>query len=312
VALDGVGGHAGGGEASHIVLEDLRASVESLCVGTSANPDQQLRNAVASGIQSACGHMIELAAKNAEYEKMGTVFSLAFIANDTLFSTHVGDCRVYLARGRKLRQLTTDETFVQSMLDAGILMPDDVRGHPMRHIILNGVGTHAPCKNPDVRSTALQPGDRVVLTTDGVTDILEDVRLLNIISKYSDPNEAARELVRAALDGGGRDNASCVVVMIDPEGTKDMPRSDELRAELKKLHQMLTEVDEVDETIVGELTQVSEDIETVLQAKPAKASPEIETVRQKWQDFVVSFEASHPRLAGVIARITDALSGIGI
>lgn len=91
-----------------------------------------------------------------------------------------------------------------------------------------------------------------------------------------------------------------------------MTRSEELRRELEKLHEMLADVDDVDDATVEGLTRVSKEIESVLQAGHAAASPEVESVQQSWNDLVLSFESNHPRLTSILTRITDSLSGIGI
>ena len=85
--------------------------------------------------------MIQVAERSPELDKMGTVFALAYIVDGTLLYTHVGDSRVYLIRNKHALQLTSDETYVQLMVDVGVIKPDDVPEHPMRNVVLNAVGT---------------------------------------------------------------------------------------------------------------------------------------------------------------------------
>ena len=161
VALDGIGGQAGGGEASRIVLEQLRSSIESMCESSDGHPVQHLKQAVSDAIVDARQEMLKVAQAAPEFDSMGTVFALAYIIDGTLLYTHVGDARVYLFRDGKTQQLTTDETYVQLMVDVGVIKPSDIPEHPMRNVVLNAVGTRADHPPTLVHSEPLRSGDAV-------------------------------------------------------------------------------------------------------------------------------------------------------
>jgi protein phosphatase len=308
--LDGIGGHAGGCEASRIVLEQLRTNIESMCAATASQPDQDLRLAVSNALKFSTKSMLQFAVQKPDFDKMGTVFALAYVIDGMLLYTHVGDCRVYLVRRGKSRQLTSDETYVQLMVDAGVIGPDEVPDHPMRNVILNAVGTRSTDGDPVVHTVALLPEDTVLLTTDGVTDALSDEEMVSIIQGHPNPDEAAKALVRAAIDAGSRDNASCVVVAIDRvEETDPSKGQDDLHIELAKLHEMLSDVQTVDEELRSDMVRIAEDIRQALGKNEPK---ELSTLGKRLENRALEFEVSHPRLTAVVASITDMLSQIGI
>ena len=309
LALDGIGGHAGGGEASRIVLDRLRSTIESMCANNSLRPDEDLRKAVTEALSAATKEMINLASKRPVYEKMGTVFALAYIIDDTLLYSRVGDARVYLVRHGRARQLTSDETYVQLMVDAGVIKPDDVREHPMRNVVLNAVGTHPNEGSVVVHSEPLMPGDIVVLTTDGVSDKVPDGVLASLVAADEAPDALAQSIVDAALHAGTSDNASCVVVSV--RGSEEPPatRHGELHKELARVHQMLAELDSVDDELQSELQQIAEDIRRALHQGEQTEVPEF---ARELRDRVLDLEVSHPRLTNVVASITNLLASMGI
>ena len=309
VALDGIGGHAGGGEASRIVLEQLRSSIEAMCKSTSTTPDHDLKQAVTEAIAEARKEMLRVAQETPEYDSMGTVFSLAYVVGNTLLYTHVGDARVYLCRQGKTQQLTTDDTYVQLMVDVGVIKPADVPEHPLRNVILNAVGTRGSEPPTLVHSKLLLPGDMVLLTTDGVSDKLTEADLSQLLGVDAASNVIAQAVVKAALDAGTNDNASCVVVRIARSEDVVAARNTELHTKLTTLHDMLVDVKEVDDVIRADMQRIAEDIRTALRSDRAN---ELLQLRTDLSDRALQFEVSHPHLTNLIASISNTLSAMGI
>jgi protein phosphatase len=214
-----MGGYAGGAEASRIVLEKLQRKIKSMCFRGDDETDTNLEDTVARAIRVAALDMVRAARTNSSFRKMGTVFSLAYIVNGTLLWTHVGDSRIYLYRENQLHQLTKDETYVQKMVDSHQLSADEVRHHPMRNIVTNAISTRFQHALPVVRSLKLQDNDVVVLTTDGITDMLLPVEIKNLLNLHDEPQAAADAIVKSAIEEGSRDNCTCVVVRVDQLGT---------------------------------------------------------------------------------------------
>jgi PPM family protein phosphatase len=123
---------------------------------------------------------------------------------------HLGDSRAYLLRGRRLHRLTRDHTFVQQLVDAGHLTAEQARHSPYRHQVTRWLGAGAEQSKPDLGRLELVLGDRVLLCSDGLTDLVDDDLLTRLLGVAS-PDDAAEMLVSAALAAGGRDNVTCVV-----------------------------------------------------------------------------------------------------
>ena len=149
---------------------------------------------------------------------MGTTLTALRFAGSTFGVLHIGDSRAYLLRGGQLTQITHDDTYVQSLVDAGRLTLEEASQHPRKSVILralNGVAIE-----PDVSIREARLGDRYLLCTDGLTDVVRAETLLEALSD-GDPQDCADRLVALALRGGGPDNVTCIVCDVVAEGHGD-------------------------------------------------------------------------------------------
>jgi len=309
VVLDGVGGHAGGGEASLIVLKKLRANIEAMCEQHSGEVNQGLEESVRNSMKAATRSMLALAHEYPNLARMSTVFALAYVVDGVLLYTHVGDCRIYLLRNGQARQLTNDETFVQMLVDSGQLRPEEAANHPMKNIVMNAVGTRSVQYDPVVKSVMLLPGDTIMLTTDGVTDALSNAELAKFTCGKDDPQEKAAAIVQAALDAGSRDNASCIVASVERASVSDSGGGDDLHFELAKLHDLLSHVESIDEGLRDEMAQVAEDLRIALRQSPPN---ELGDLKDRLHERALRLEAEHPHLMAAVSSITNILAGMGI
>jgi len=203
LVADGMGGHAAGDVASRLAVEEF----SQLAGRTSASPDEvhacfhrtatRLRETVAAGRVAGT-----------------TVAGVAIAAHDggaywLIFN--IGDSRVYRFSGGELEQISVDHSVVQELLDRGELAPDQVSSHPDRHVITRAVGT-GPEPEPDYWLIPAGANDRLLICSDGLTTELDDRALRRVLVEVADPQEAAQRLISEALDAGGRDNVSAVVV----------------------------------------------------------------------------------------------------
>lgn len=205
LVADGVGGGAAGEVASATTAYVVSAmSLMRPGVKPVALLDEAVRTAqeqVARGVEldpSRAGMATTLTALVTD----GTSFALA----------HLGDSRGYLFRDGMLARITRDHTYVQDLLEQGRLDPDDVATHPWRNVVMRSVNG-LPDQVADVTPIDLQPGDRVLLASDGVTDLVAEPLIADILSRKAD-DAAVESLVAAALGRGGRDNITCVVATI--------------------------------------------------------------------------------------------------
>jgi PPM family protein phosphatase len=198
---DGMGGHAAGEVASKIVIGTLEPLDEDRRLDDLMG---SLRNAVVDA-----NHRIAEAVKQrSELEGMGTTLTALRFVGSQVGLVHVGDSRAYLLRANQLTQITHDDTYVQYLVDSGKLTPDEAKDHPRRSVILRALlGTDI---EPDVSIREARHGDRYLLCSDGLSDVVSADTILDTLN-IPDPQESADRLVELALRGGGPDNVTVIV-----------------------------------------------------------------------------------------------------
>jgi serine/threonine protein phosphatase PrpC len=168
-------------------------------------------NILRTAIHLANIQVLEMAASSIAYAGMGTTIVAALVSHGRVSIGHVGDSRLYRLSGRTLRQLTGDDSWMATVMandpraDAALL-----EYHPMRHVLTNVVGSRRHTE-VHVIEEPLAAGDRLLLTTDGVHDVLDDRRLEGLLADPDDLASAASDIVRAALARGSRDNCTAIV-----------------------------------------------------------------------------------------------------
>ena len=198
---DGVGGAARGDIASATAVGQLRR--------LDTDDVEDLLGQVAGALHRAHDRIGELVDEDPSLTGTSTTATVALFDGTTLGLGHVGDSRAYLLRDGQLRQLTTDHTFVQTLIDDGQITEEESRVHPHRNLILKAIdGIHD--LEPDLFELQTQPGDRLLLCSDGASGVLDAARLTDIL-RSGNADYAAVELVRASLEAGSSDNVTCLV-----------------------------------------------------------------------------------------------------
>jgi protein phosphatase len=206
---DGMGGHQGGEVAAQLAMQVMATSPRSSA------------EELVQAIRAANRAVFDQAGERSELAGMGTtVVSMAVIDTDeaTLaVLASVGDSRVYRWRSGDLEQLTTDHNYVAELVRRGELSPNAAATHPYRNMLTRAVGVE-PDVAVDMRIETLDPGDRYVLCSDGLTNELSDHAIATVLRRQADPTDAARELIRLANEAGGRDNITALIVdvSVDP------------------------------------------------------------------------------------------------
>ncbi len=215
IVADGMGGHAAGEVASQIVSEMVGPGVSRAVErGLEA---EALKNEALALIGKANRAILQRADHEPEKRGMGTTLTLLTImpAGHYLFG-QVGDSRGYLLRDGKLKQVTRDHTVVQQQVDQGALTPEQARDHPLSHILTRALGTEEKVQ-ADTYFDAAQPGDRFLLCSDGLSGMLPDEQIWQILSTSTDDlQQIADTLVEAANQAGGLDNVTALIVEIAP------------------------------------------------------------------------------------------------
>ncbi|GAB3943086.1 PP2C family protein-serine/threonine phosphatase [Corynebacterium tapiri] len=209
VLADGMGGHAAGEVASQMMVKHLEELDRDPA-------DADMLDLLAHSADAANRGIAQHVRENPETEGMGTTLTALLFNGDEAGMIHVGDSRGYRLRDGKLTQLTVDDTFVQSLVDEGKLDPEEVSSHPKKSLILKAyTGIRV---EPGLARIALQPGDRFLLCSDGLSDPVTASTIEATLAEGT-PQEAAQRLVDLALRSGGPDNVTVVVADVLDEST---------------------------------------------------------------------------------------------
>src|SRR5579885_943772 len=222
LVADGIGGAAAGEVASRMAIA---ASVNHILRKTRwlqrVEPAEvrPILDRMLDDIRRVDSTLKEQAQADAALAGMGSTLTIAYSVGAHLFLAHVGDSRAYLFRGGTLLQLTRDHTLARSMAEAGLIPPDEVATHRLRHVLTHALGGAESQVEADVQHVPLADGDCLLLCSDGLTDMVGDARIAAALGGAASPAEACDALVGLALAAGGRDNVTAVVARyIIPEG----------------------------------------------------------------------------------------------
>jgi serine/threonine protein phosphatase PrpC len=222
IVADGMGGRNAGEVASRAAVE--AASQAILNNATYVDASALLRFAV----EAAHLSIQQRAEEYPEYEGMGTTLVMALVQNTEAWVASVGDSRAYILRGEQLLPLTEDHTFVAEQVRAGGMSAEQARHSRFRHMLTRAVGTNVDY-TPDVVSAKVEPGDVLMLCTDGLTNMVWEEELVRLLRKYRhDPERACRSLVDAANAQGGQDNIT-VLLAADMRGIPASYEEEELQ-----------------------------------------------------------------------------------
>jgi protein phosphatase len=208
LVADGMGGHQAGEVASRIAAETIAGKLARWSEPRRRDPAKALQDALLAAHQA----VRKESAKNLARRGMGSTAVVAWLQAGAceLWLAHVGDSRAYLLRGSELFLLTEDHTVYNQALRAGMLGPDP-SSHPPRGVLSQAIGPSEAIA-PEITRIELQPGDRLLLCSDGLTDMLADEQIAFLLGSSGEVEVACQSLIQAALERGGRDNITVVVL----------------------------------------------------------------------------------------------------
>ncbi|MDD6135277.1 MAG: Stp1/IreP family PP2C-type Ser/Thr phosphatase [Selenomonadaceae bacterium] len=202
VVADGMGGHVAGEVASRMLVDSVRRKL----TGTAAIGEDALCEAILAGNQA----ILESEKDHPDYKGMGTTATVMHIEGNEACWAHVGDSRLYLLRGGEMKQVTRDHSYVEELVAEGTITEEEAKVHPKRNFLTRAVGVQ-PDLTVDSGHFLLEPQDILILATDGLMKLVEDEEIRQVIeSATGDP---AKELVTRALNAGGNDNVTVIVVV---------------------------------------------------------------------------------------------------
>jgi len=218
IVADGMGGHAGGEIASSSTVARLQAVVAAGEVNGPA-----IEKALELAVADIADH------PETTDEGTGTTLTGVFLVGDGedahWVALNIGDSRVYLLRDDRLVQVTTDHSVVQELIAAGKLSPEEAEGHPYSNVITRAVGA-SELTAPDYVTVDVRAGDRFVICSDGLTKELTDYGIQHFLRANSDPAAGVDAMLAAALENGGRDNVTLIIVQIEDDSDSSSPPED--------------------------------------------------------------------------------------
>lgn len=222
LVADGLGGRAAGEVASRTAVGtfiNLLLHAPAWIMRVGEKEADEIVERITDRFRRAGLEISQRAEEDPALAGMGTTLTVACSAGEELFVAHVGDSRAYLLRAGHLIRLTRDHTYAQELADVGIIRPDQVAGHRMKHVLTRALGRHGGQVRVDVVRVGLKPADQLLLCSDGLTDMVPDDGIKAALTAGATAQAAADALIDAALDGGGKDNVTAVVARYTfPEG----------------------------------------------------------------------------------------------
>jgi serine/threonine protein phosphatase PrpC len=214
VVADGMGGHAAGEVASRMAISTLirlALDVPDWILRVDDGYAREIARRSRTRVRKVGAMLVERGQRDPALKGMGTTLTAARNLGRDLAITQVGDSRAYLLRVGQLHRLTRDHTYAQLLVDIGELAPSDVAGSRHRHVLTNALGGSTEDVQVDTDRMRLEDGDRVLLCSDGLTDLVDDETITRILLAAGNSREACERLVQHALDSGGRDNVTVIV-----------------------------------------------------------------------------------------------------
>lgn len=209
LVADGMGGAASGGLVSSIFVQTSLEIFSSL----EAHSEQERSDAVQPAFKSAHERIHDHVRKHPDNQGMGCTAKLATFFDESCCLGHVGDTRGYLLRGGNLRQLTRDHSLVQDQIDHGLITSGQAKNHPLKNVILRSVGVDENLAVDLIRGDILR-GDIFLLCTDGLTSMLDEILIRQVISAKLSLSQKANRLIEEANSAGGHDNITVILCEI--------------------------------------------------------------------------------------------------
>ena len=206
IVADGMGGHRAGDVASRMTVNHV---VEHIRQSEDSNPITLIDNA----IQEANRRLVEEAKTSPDYEGMGTTIVVATILQQTIYIANVGDSRLYLINDA-IKQISRDHSLVEEMVSLGELNEVNARKHKKKNVITRAIGAENQVV-PDFFEIEYEPGDKILMCSDGLTNMVEDVVIRHIVNHHEDQTKVVEALITQANQNGGSDNISVILIQLD-------------------------------------------------------------------------------------------------
>jgi serine/threonine protein phosphatase PrpC len=228
IVADGMGGHLAGEVASKVAVEMINKSYRKWLMSETPEdelfgyPDRSLSrpgNYILSSIRLANRVIYEMAVEYDQYHGMGTTVSIVLVTSGLVVAANVGDSRIYMVRDGRLERLSKDHTIVSEQVEMGVMSAEEAAVSPLKHILTRNLGS---AENVDAEIFEIEPSnkDRLILCSDGLTDLVSDEEILAVTKKAEDPENLCQKFVQLARSRGAHDNTTVVSVFLDDMGKR--------------------------------------------------------------------------------------------
>lgn len=212
IVADGMGGHAAGEIASNMAISVVRETLEPEF--DRRHSPEDLQSLLVEAINRADRSIFGAAEENPDWKGMGTTVTILLTQTDQALLTHVGDSRLYRWRDQQLEQLSEDHTLVAEQLRRGILDQQEADRSNLRNILLQAVGLGEKLEIYQ-KTLTIAAGDRLLLSSDGLTDMLSTEQISAILADIEDVDQCCANLITAALEAGGKDNVTALLIEVE-------------------------------------------------------------------------------------------------
>ena len=214
IVADGMGGQNAGEKASQLAVELIPQQLDKN-LNFASGESKAIVETIDGAVEYANSEIMALSEIDPSVRNMGTTVVFVVCVGDRFYVGGVGDSRVYHLRDDKMTQETTDHSLTQALLDAGTITSEEAENHRYRNVLYRYLGTRDGAAGTGAREINPASGDRFLLCSDGVTDGIDDAAVQNLLQSSDDPQIVASAIVDGALNGGSRDNISCIVLIVD-------------------------------------------------------------------------------------------------
>ena len=224
IVADGMGGHAAGEVASEMAVQIVGRELAPV-----VELNEDAARLVSNTLRKANRAIHDRTLTEVDKQGMGTTASVLLLAGNKYLIGQVGDSRIYLMRDGTLSQITKDHSYVQEQVDAGFLTPEQARYHPYSNVITRCVGA-SPDVEPDGYRGEVRTGDLFLVASDGLTGMVDDRRLGQLLGSRAEPERKVQALISEANGRGGLDNITAIIVEVLDAGPEDNKTTQEIRA----------------------------------------------------------------------------------
>ncbi len=216
IVADGMGGHIGGKQASKIAVDFIAEYFDSNMEKIIGYTSRKIKQAMIDCVKGANKKVYDFSKETPELFGMGTTIVVCYISDDKIYAVSAGDSRLYIIND-SIKQVTRDHSLINELLEMGMISVNQAKNHPKRNIITKAVGSEESIE-PDIYTEKFGDGDTILLCTDGLTNMIENENITEIINSGSELSQCVSTLVEQAKKNGGNDNITVVIIRQDKGG----------------------------------------------------------------------------------------------